>query len=108
MFRVVINSHGIIGEFTAIQKTPFHPTQINISLTPIDDLEARLRYAKVVSYKIHEVPPEPAKTIRDIIDPCLTTKKLYNPLNINEKNTPPAGKLRYYIDIIHFNKLVIV
>lgn len=90
MFRAVINSHGIRGQITAIQETPFNPTWINISLTTINDLETRLRYAtKVSSYRIHELPPEPAKS-GIIVNPCLTTKKLFNPLNIIEK-TPPAG-----------------
>lgn len=44
-----------------------------------------------MSYKIHELPPEPAKNVGNIIDPCLTTKKLFNPLNIVEKDVPPAG-----------------
>lgn len=96
MSRAVINSHGIKGKITAIQETPFDPTWVNVSLTTINDLETRLRYAtKVVSYRIHELPPEPARSVRITIDPCLTTKKLYNPLNIDEKTTPPAGNNSY-------------
>lgn len=92
MSRAVINSHGIKGKITAIQETPFDPTWVNVSLTTINDLETRLRYAtKVASYRIHELPPEPAKSVEITVDPCLTTKKLYNPLNIDEKTTPPAG-----------------
>ncbi|XP_050455769.1 uncharacterized protein LOC126853760 [Cataglyphis hispanica] len=90
--KAVINSRGIRGEVTAIQETPFDPTWINISLTTINDLETRLRYAtKLAFYRIHELPPEPAKTVGITIDSCLTTKKLFNPLNIIEKTTPPAG-----------------
>ncbi|XP_071566892.1 uncharacterized protein Rsod isoform X1 [Temnothorax nylanderi] len=90
--KAVINSRGIRGQVTAIQETPFNPTWINISLTTINDLETRLRYAtKVASYRIHELPPEPAKYVGNIVDPCLTTKKLFNPLNIVEATTPPAG-----------------
>jgi len=92
MFRAVINSHGIRGEVTAIQETPFDPTWINISLTTINDLETRLRYAtKVASYKIHELHPEPAKSVGFTVDSCLTTKKMFNPLNIDEKIVPPPG-----------------
>jgi len=55
-------------------------------------LETRLRYAtKVASYRIHELPPKPMKNVGITIDPCLTTKKLFNPLNIDERTTPPAG-----------------
>ncbi|KAL6264113.1 hypothetical protein P5V15_004191 [Pogonomyrmex californicus] len=90
--KIIINSNGIKGQITAIQETPFNPTWINISLTTISDLETRLRYAtKVASYRIHELPPESAKSVGISINPCLTTKKLFNPLNIDEKTTPPAG-----------------
>ncbi|XP_011873780.1 PREDICTED: uncharacterized protein LOC105565305 [Vollenhovia emeryi] len=90
--KAIFNSRGIRGQVSAIQETPFNPTWINISLTTINDLETRLRYAtKVASYRIHELPPEPTKNVGNIIDPCLTTKKLFNPLNIVEKTTPPAG-----------------
>lgn len=96
IFRAVINSRGIKGEVTAIQETPFDPTWINISLTTINDLETRLRYAtKLASYRIHELPPEPAKSVGVTVDPCLTTKNLFNPLNIVEKSTPPAGNDNY-------------
>jgi len=58
-------------------------------------LETRLRYAtKVASYRIHELPPKPTKSVGITIDPCLTTKKLFNPLNIDERTTPPAGNER--------------
>lgn len=91
MFRAIINSHGIRGQVTAIQETPFNPTWVNISLTTTNDLETRLRYAtKVAFYQIHELPLEPAKHIGNVVDPCLTTKKLFNPLNIVE-NIPPPG-----------------
>lgn len=92
IFRAVINSNGIKGKVTAIQETPFDPTWVNVSLTTINDLEARLRYAtKVASYRIHELPPESTKSVGITVDPCLTTKRLFNPLNIDEKTIPPPG-----------------
>lgn len=100
IFRAVINSHGIKGEVIAIQETPFDPTWINISLTTVN-LETRLRYAtKLASYRIHELPPEAAKSVGITVDPCLTTKNLFNPLNIVETTTPPAGN-NYHSIILH-------
>lgn len=78
---------------TLIQETPFDPTWVNVSLSPINDLETRIRYeTKVVSYRIHELPKEPEKLLQDTIEPCSTTKNLYDPLKTNEKDVPPAGK----------------
>lgn len=98
-FRAVINSNGIRGEVTAIQETPFDPTWINISLTTTNDLKTRLLYAtKVASYRIHELPPEPAKSVGFTVDDsCLTTKKMFNPSNIDEEIVPPAGNNNYII-----------
>ncbi|KYN36526.1 Superoxide dismutase [Cu-Zn], partial [Trachymyrmex septentrionalis] len=90
--KAIINSRGIRGQITAIQETPFNPTWINISLSTINNLEIRLRYAtKIASYRIHELPPEPAKNVGIPIDSCSTTKKLFNPSNIDEQTTPPPG-----------------
>ncbi|XP_039303730.1 uncharacterized protein LOC105197011 isoform X2 [Solenopsis invicta] len=90
--KVIINLRGIKGQVTAIQETPFNPTWVNISLTTIKDLEVRLRYAtKVASYRIHELPPKHVKNDEVTVNPCLTTKKLFNPLNIDEKTIPPPG-----------------
>ncbi|KAK2588649.1 hypothetical protein KPH14_006415 [Odynerus spinipes] len=89
--RTLINSRGLKGEVTLSQETPFNPTWVNISLTPVN-LEARLRYAtKVANYRIHELPPEPAKFLKDVGESCLTTKNMYNPSKIDEKTIPPAG-----------------
>lgn len=90
--KTLINSHGVKGEVTMTQETPFDPTWVNVSLAPINDLETRLRYAtKVASYKIHELPPESEKSVGKTVEPCQTTNKIYNPLNIDEKTVPPAG-----------------
>lgn len=88
--KSLINSHGIKGEVTLTQITPFEPTWVNISLIPINDLETRLRYAtKIQSYKIHELPPKITDT--QIAEVCKTTKNMYNPSNINITTVPPAG-----------------
>lgn len=86
------------GEITLGQETPFDPTWVNVSLTPINDLETRLRYeTKIASYRIHELPKEPAKVLRDVGEPCLTTKSMYNPSLVDEKQTPPPGENRQTI-----------
>lgn len=88
----MINSHGIKGEVTFTQESPFDPTWLNISLNPVNDLETRLRYeTKIAAYRIHELPEEPAKHLEEVDEPCTTTKKMYNPLNVDEKEVPPAG-----------------
>ncbi|KZC13221.1 hypothetical protein WN55_05919, partial [Dufourea novaeangliae] len=90
--KTLINSHGIKGEVALTQVTPFNPTWISISLTPVNDLETRLRYAtKVESYKIHELPPETTKTQSNTAERCKTTGNVYNPSNIDETTVPPAG-----------------
>ncbi|XP_076765114.1 uncharacterized protein LOC143432228 [Xylocopa sonorina] len=90
--KSLINSHGIKGEVSLTQVTPFHPTWVNISLTPINDLETRLRYAtKIKSYRIHELPPDPAEISNDTVKVCRTTKEIFNPNNINVTTVPPAG-----------------
>jgi hypothetical protein len=92
-----VNFRGIKGEVTLVQETPFHPTWINVSLSPVNDLETRLRYeTKVASYRIHELPIEP-HNLMQTIEPCLTTKNIYNPLKINYKEVPPAGKKLYFL-----------
>ncbi|XP_031842214.1 uncharacterized protein Rsod isoform X2 [Nomia melanderi] len=90
--KTLISSHGIKGEVTLTQGTPFEPTWVNVSLTPVNDLETRLRYAtKIKSYKIHELPAETAKTVSDTTEICKTTGKIYNPGKIDEATVPPAG-----------------
>ncbi|XP_076297419.1 DNA-directed RNA polymerase II subunit RPB2 isoform X3 [Lasioglossum baleicum] len=90
--KTLINSHGIKGEVTLTQVTPFEPTWVNISLTPVNDLETRLRYAtKIKSYQIHELPAEATKAGSDSADVCNTTGKVYNPSHIDETTVPPAG-----------------
>lgn len=75
-----------------VQETPFDPTWVNISLVPVNDLATQLRYAtKIAAYQIHELPEEQVKTLDQTGEPCTTTKKIYNPVNIDLTNTPPAG-----------------
>ncbi|XP_034178940.2 uncharacterized protein Rsod isoform X1 [Osmia lignaria lignaria] len=89
--KTLINSNGIKGEISLNQVTPFDPTWVNISLVPVD-LETRLRYAtKIKSYRIHELPPEPANSLSKTAEICQTTKKTYNPNNIDETTAPPPG-----------------
>ncbi|XP_043258035.1 uncharacterized protein LOC122400578 [Colletes gigas] len=90
--KTLISSHGIKGEVVLTQVTPFEPTWVNISLTPVNDLETRLRYAtKIHSYKIHALPPKVTETLSNTDELCETTKDVYNPSNINVTIVPPAG-----------------
>ncbi|XP_034936914.1 uncharacterized protein Rsod [Chelonus insularis] len=90
--KSLFNSRGIKGEVTFSQETPFHVTWVNVSLSPVNDLETRLRYeTKVAAYKIHELPREPQNFNLESGAECQTTKNLYNPANIDEKTTPPSG-----------------
>lgn len=92
LFRSLINSRGIKGEVTFTQETRFHPTWVNVSLTPINDLETRLRYeTKTAAYKIHELPYQPLVFNDGVKSDCKSTKSMYNPSKIDEKNIPPAG-----------------
>ncbi|XP_044594717.1 uncharacterized protein LOC123272119 isoform X2 [Cotesia glomerata] len=90
--KSLINSHGVKGEVTFTQETRFHPTWVNVSLSPINDLETRLRYeTKTAAYKIHELPREPLVRTRNSEQECLSTKSMYNPSNVDDKTIPPAG-----------------
>lgn len=88
----MINKHGIKGEITFTQESPYHPTWINVSLNPIDDLETRLRYeTKTAAYRIHELPRDPLDTENKIGSSCASTKSMFNPGKIDEKTVPPPG-----------------
>ncbi|KAJ8686259.1 hypothetical protein QAD02_022053, partial [Eretmocerus hayati] len=90
--KAIVNSRGIKGEVTLVRKSPFDPTWVNVSLIPVQDLETRLRYeTKVAAYRIHELPKEPDQSSVETVEICSTTKSMYNPLGISEKETPPAG-----------------
>ncbi|VEN46002.1 unnamed protein product, partial [Callosobruchus maculatus] len=56
------------------------------------DLETRIVYSSTVAgYKIHELPVKPAKSVGQNENSCLTTKFVYNPLNIDLNSMPPNG-----------------
>ncbi|XP_043461697.1 uncharacterized protein LOC122498151 [Leptopilina heterotoma] len=92
MAKAIINAQGVKGEVSFNQESPFAPTWLNISLNPINDLETRLRYeTRIAAYKIHELPEEPAKFVEPVGESCTTTKKMYNPINIDDNTLPPPG-----------------
>ncbi|XP_017889745.1 uncharacterized protein LOC108630767 [Ceratina calcarata] len=92
LVKTFVNSHGIKGEVSLTQATPFDPTWVNVSLTPINDLETRLRYAtKIQSYSIHELPPDPIQISNNDAAVCETVKGIYNPNNVNITTAPPPG-----------------
>ncbi|XP_046613525.1 uncharacterized protein LOC124301932 isoform X1 [Neodiprion virginianus] len=90
--KALINSNGIKGQVTLVQESPFNPTWVNVSLSPVNDLATRLRYAtKIASYKIHNLPQQPVGNLVRGENPCLSTDSVFDPLKIHNANTPPAG-----------------
>ncbi|XP_043268911.1 uncharacterized protein Rsod isoform X2 [Venturia canescens] len=92
--KTLISSRGIRGEVTLSQETQYDPTWVNVTLNTINDLETRLRYAtKIAAYRIHELPRDPFYFMHqnNSEEPCLTTKEMYNPSNIDLKTIPPPG-----------------
>ncbi|XP_015118809.1 uncharacterized protein LOC107042324 [Diachasma alloeum] len=90
--KSLVSSHGLKGDVTFTQETPYHPTWVNVSLHPINDLETRLRYeTKIAAYRIHDLPRDPRDTNHQVGTECLSTKGLYNPGKLDVNATPPAG-----------------
>lgn len=92
--RTIIQSGGIKGEIAMSQQSKFEPTFLNFNLTTArGDLETKLVYSSSVSgYKIHELPPDPPRTVNQVRNTCLTTKFIFNPLKTNVNSIPPNGK----------------
>lgn len=93
LFRVIIQSGGIKGDVTMSQNTRFEPTFLNFNLsTSRGDIETKLVYSSsVAGYKIHDLPIMPAKTVGQAENSCLTTKFIYNPLQMDLNTVPPNG-----------------
>ncbi|KAK4875753.1 hypothetical protein RN001_012175 [Aquatica leii] len=91
--KVIIQSGGIKGDITLLQRNQFEPTFLNFNLTTAKgDLETKLVYSSsVAGYRIHELPMTPAKTVGQMENSCLTTKFYYNPLKVNVNILPPNG-----------------
>ncbi|XP_025833804.1 uncharacterized protein LOC108743229 [Agrilus planipennis] len=91
--KVIIQSGGIKGEINLSQNTKFEPTMLDFNLTTArGDVETKLVYSSsVAGYKIHELPMQPPKTVAQIENACLTTKFVYNPLNVDVNFIPPNG-----------------
>lgn len=91
LYRVIIQSGGIVGNVTFEQNNLFEPTFLNFNLTTArGDLETKLVYSSsVAGFKIHEMP---VNIINPTSNPCLTTKFIYNPLKTDINFLPPNGK----------------
>ncbi|KAF5278486.1 hypothetical protein FQA39_LY05975 [Lamprigera yunnana] len=91
--KIIMQSGGIKGDVTLLQRNQFEPTFLNFNLTTAKgDLETKLVYSSsVAGYRIHELPMTPAKTVGQIENSCLTTKFYYNPLRVNVNILPPNG-----------------
>lgn len=97
--RVLIQSGGVKGNVILKQYNKFEPTQLEFILTTArGDLGTKLVYSSsVTGYKIHELPLNTVKSIGEQINPCLTTKFVYNPLKIDLSVTPPNGKFFFLV-----------
>lgn len=95
-FRVLIQAGGVKGQVVLQQYNKFEPTFLNFDLeTARGDLSTMLVYSSsVTGYKIHELPMNTIKSIEEKINPCLTTKFVHNPTNIDVNSLPPNGKLQ--------------
>lgn len=85
------------GDVIFRQNSKFDPTFITIDITSArGDLESKIIFGSIVGgYKIHELPRLPLNTLKnDSI--CSTTKKIFNPTNMeNDDRTPPPGKINF-------------
>ncbi|KAJ9574059.1 hypothetical protein L9F63_008585 [Diploptera punctata] len=75
VLKALIQSHGVNGDVTLSQRSPFDPTWIRMNLSSI-------HHVTVSTYRIHELPPSTFTAITD--NACARTGSLYNPDNIPE------------------------
>lgn len=89
--KTLINSKGIKGELTLMQRSLFEPTFLNFTFRTTDgSLKSNFEFAKnIASFKIHELPPSPV--YESEITYCETAGEIFNPRGIDKKNIPPPG-----------------
>ncbi|KAL7017747.1 hypothetical protein ACKWTF_010504 [Chironomus riparius] len=93
-----INSNGIKGELTLIQRSRFEPTWLNFTFAAADGtLQSNFEYAKnIASFKVHNLPPTNLHA-----DYCKTMGDIFEPRHeFNIENYPPPGygtQDQYYI-----------
>lgn len=96
--KAFINSNGIKGEVTAIQRSRFEPTWLNFTFGAADgSLKSNFEYAKnIASFKVHNLPPTILYN-----DYCKTIGDIYEPREeFNKDNYPPPGygtQDQYYV-----------
>lgn len=74
--KAFINSNGIKGEVTLLQRSRFEPTWLNFTFASTDgSLKSNFEYAKnIAGFKVHNLPPttlypDYCKTIGDVFEP---------------------------------------
>lgn len=89
--KTLINSKGIKGELTLMQRSIFEPTFLNFTFRTTDgSLKSDFEFAKnIASYKIHELPPSPIYESESQY--CETAGGIFNPREIDQKTIPPPG-----------------
>lgn len=89
--RSIFNAKGVTGEITFYQRSLFEPTWLNFTIhSAKNELKENTAYLRrLAGLQVRSLPPDPIKLgTRDF---CDTMGQIYNPLNIEEKDLPPAG-----------------
>lgn len=89
--RSIFNAKGVTGEITFYQRSLFEPTWLNFTVhSAKNELKENTAYLRrLAGFQVRSLPPDPIKL--GASDFCDTMGQTYNPLNINEKDLPPAG-----------------
>ncbi|XP_052836220.1 LOW QUALITY PROTEIN: uncharacterized protein LOC128252495 [Drosophila gunungcola] len=88
-YKTFINSGGVKGEVTFMQRSKFDPTFLNFTLgAPLSQHVSRKFAEDVAAFRIHSLPPVPQRMGHE--DYCFTTGEMHNPREISD-NIPPPG-----------------
>lgn len=89
--KTVINSNGVKGELTMMQRSKFEPTWLNFTFTSTDgSLKNNFEYAKnIASYNVHVLPPSPLHANSNSY--CKSSGSVFNPRNLENHHLPPPG-----------------
>nr|CAD7402226.1 unnamed protein product [Timema poppensis] len=79
--KALINTDGIKGDVTLVQRSLFDPTWLQMNLSSAQDVQAGQPVTKLAAYKVHNLPPLPNSMQTD--EYCSTTGGMYNPTDIS-------------------------
>lgn len=88
--KTLLNSKGVKGELSVMQRSIFEPTYLNFTFASADgSLRNNFEFAKnIAGFKVHQLPPSP--DYADSNEFCETTEGVFNPRNL-DSNVPPPG-----------------